>query len=119
MKRFNKEIKSIIEAIQDKKGKQIRVIDLHKIGDTICQYLVICEGNTPTQVSAISDSIENKLRDDLDERPLVVDGTKNCLWVAMDYANIIVHVFVPESRAFYDIDHLWDDADFTDIPNLD
>ena len=59
MKRFNKEIKTIIEAIQDKKGKQIRVLDLKKIDDTICQYIVICEGNTPTQVSAITDSIEN------------------------------------------------------------
>lgn len=119
MKRFNKGIKTIIEAIQDKKGKQIRVLDLKKIDDTICQYIVICEGNTPTQVSAITDSIENKLRDELGERPLVVDGTKNNLWVAMDYANIIIHIFVPESRAFYDIDHLWEDANSTDIPDLE
>ncbi len=119
MNRLNEDLKTIVNGIQDKKGLNIRVVDLKQIDDTICNYLVICEGNTPTQVSAIAESVGTTLRDKLDIRPLAVDGQKNSMWIAMDYADIIVHVFVPEYRRFYDIDHLWEDAELIDIPNLD
>ena len=100
-------------------GKNIRVVDLSKIDDTICNYLVICEGNTPTQVHAIAESVGDMMREKRDTRPITVDGQRNSLWIAMDYADIVVHVFVPEYRQFYDIDNLWEDADLTDIPDLD
>lgn len=119
MKRLNKFVKTVVDGIQEKKGRNIRVVDLTKIDDTICNYLVICEGNTPTQVHAIAESIGDMMREKQDARPLTVDGQRNSLWIAMDYADIIVHVFVPEYRQFYDIDNLWEDADLTDIPNED
>ncbi len=119
MKRLTRDLKVVVDGIQDKKGQNIRVVDLKKIGDTICDYLVICEGNTPTQVSAIARSVGDCLREKRGLRPLTVDGQNNNLWIAMDYADIVVHVFVPEYRHFYDLDNLWEDADFTDIPNLD
>lgn len=119
MKRLNKTLMTIVDGIQEKKGRNVRVVDLSKIGDTICDYLVICEGNTPTQVSAIAESVGDFMREKRDLRPLTVDGARNSLWIAMDYADIVVHVFVPEYREFYDIDNLWEDADFKDIPNLD
>ena len=119
MKRLSKDLKTIVNGIQDKKGRNIKVLDLRKCGDTITDYLVICEGNTPTQVHAIMQSVGDIMRKELDERPVAVEGTRNCFWVAMDYADVMVHVFVPEYREFYDIDHLWEDAESTDIPNID
>ena len=111
MKRLNKFVKTVVDGMQEKKGKNIRVVDLSKIDDTICNYLVICEGNTPTQVHAIAESVGDMMREKRDTRPITVDGQRNSLWIAMDY--------VPEYRQFYDIDNLWEDADLTDIPDLD
>ena len=114
---LNKDLTTIVDGIQDKKGHGIRVLNLKRCGDTICNYLVICEGNTPTQVHAIAEGVGTAMRDKRDLRPLAVEGMRNCLWVAMDYADIMVHVFVPECRTFYDLDNLWEDADAINIPD--
>ncbi|MBQ2340957.1 MAG: RsfS/YbeB/iojap family protein, partial [Bacteroidaceae bacterium] len=53
------------------------------------------------------------------EKPRAIDGLRNSIWVALDYTDVMVHVFVPDARQFYDIDNLWDDADIQDIPDLD
>lgn len=112
-------IKRIIDAIQDKKGKNIVIANLSELGNTICDYFVICEGNSPTQVSAITDSIWEGLIDNCGQKPFAVDGQRNAQWVAMDYGEVFVHIFLPETRAFYDIEHLWADAKLTTIPDLD
>jgi ribosome-associated protein len=110
---------SITEGIQEKKGKRIRIVDLNDVDETICKYLVICEGNSPTQVSAIYDSVRETARKGAGQKPVSVDGLRNCLWIAMDYTDVIVHIFLPETREFYDVDNLWEDATFTDIPDFD
>ena len=112
-------VDSIVEGIQEKKGRRIRVADLDGVGDTICRYLVICEGNTPTQVAAICDSVEYMAHKRAGEKPVRIAGQNNSIWIAMDYADVMVHIFMPEAREFYDIDHLWDDAEVTEIPDLD
>ena len=112
-------IKNIIDAIQDKKGKSITIADLRGLGSTICDYFIICQGNSPTQVSAITDSIWESLIDKCAHKPFAVDGQRNAQWVAMDYGEILVHIFLPDVRAFYDIEHLWADAKLTEIPDLD
>jgi len=112
-------IHSIISGIQEKKGHAIRVVDLTHFEDTICKYLVICEGATPTQVSAIYDSVYDTTLRDLHEKPISTDGARYALWIAMDYTDVVVHVFVPDAREFYDIDHLWEDAPIEEIPDLD
>ena len=101
-------VNAITEGIQDKKGKNIVVADLTNIGDTICQYFIICQGNSPSQVQAIAHA-----------KPVAVDGLRNAEWVAMDYTDIIVHVFLPQTRDFYDIEHLWADAQLTSLPDID
>lgn len=110
MKNKNKLIDAIVAGIEEKKGQNITVLDLHEISDTITQYLVICEGNTPIQVNAISDSVWDIVHERTGEKPVSTDGKRNNLWVAMDYVDVAVHVFVPEARTFYDIDNLWEDA---------
>ena len=112
-------LKEITEAIQEKKGKNIVIADLTKLGNTICDYFVICNGTSPTQVSAITDSVEELVRKSIGYRPIAIDGLRNAQWVAMDYGEVLVHIFMPETRKFYDIDHLWADAKLEIIPDLD
>jgi ribosome-associated protein len=112
-------LEKITEGIQEKKGKNIVVADLTKIGDTICNYFIICQGNSPSQVSAIVDSIREFAQKGAGVKPYAVDGLRNAEWVAMDYADVLVHVFLPEVRAFYDLEHLWADAQLTTIPDID
>ena len=111
-------IEAIINGIQEKKGKQIVIADLTDIGETICRYFIICQGNSPAQVQAIAESIGDAARLKCQAKPVAVDGMKNAEWVAMDYIDVIVHVFLPQTRSFYDIEHLWSDAQLTEIPDL-
>ena len=112
-------IQQIVEGIQDKKGKEIVIVDMLKLGNSICDYFVICQGNSPTQVSAITDSIEDTVRINCKKKPYSIDGLRNSQWVAMDYGDILVHIFLPDVRKFYDIEHLWADATLTEIPDID
>lgn len=112
-------IKSIIEGIQDKKGENISVVCLDKIEGALCSYFVICQAQTSNQLLAIADSVEEKTRENLGVKPVFVQGTAFAHWVAMDYSDAIVHIMDPEMRAFYDIEHLWEDAPITRIPDLD
>ncbi len=119
MSQTNILVKKITEGIQEKKGQRIIVADLTSIDDTICKYFVICQGNSPNQILSIVDSIKEHVRKETNEKPESVDGLRNAQWVAMDYADVLVHVFLPELREFYDLEHLWADAKLTSIPDLD
>ena len=112
-------LQSIIEGIQEKKGKDIVVADLKGIDGAICQYFVICQGNSPTQVDAITESVYDMVYEKTKDRPTTVNGLRNAQWVGMDYGSILVHIFLPEARDFYDLEHLWADAQLTEIADLD
>ena len=118
MNRDKKFLDTIVNGIQEKKGQDIVVADLTAIDDTICNYFIVCQGNSPSQVKAIADSVDifaKRIGEDL----IGIDGFNNAEWIAMDFANVIVHIFLPEFREFYDIENLWEDAKLTEIPNLD
>ena len=119
MNESKKLIQQITEGIQDKKGKNIVIADLSKIGDTICNYHVICQGNSPSQVTAIVESVKEFTRKGANSKPFAIDGLRNAEWVAMDYSDILVHVFLPETRDFYNLENLWADAKLTQIPDID
>ena len=112
-------IERITEGIQEKKGKNIVIADLTNIDDTICKYFVICQGNSPSQVIAIVDSIKEFTRKGAGTKPSAIDGQRNAEWVAMDFSDVLVHVFLPEARNFYNLEHLWADAKLTTIPDID
>ena len=76
-------IKQIIEGIQEKKGKEIVVVDMLELGNSICDYFVICQGNSPNQVNAITGSIEDVVRENCGKKPYAIDGLRNAQWVAM------------------------------------
>lgn len=112
-------LQSIIEGIQEKKGKDIVVADLKGIDGAICQYFVICQGNSPTQVDAITESVYDMVYEKTKDRPTTVNGLRNAQWVGMDYGSILVHIFLSELRNFYNLEHLWADSKLTQVPNLD
>lgn len=112
-------LQSIIEGIQEKKGKNISTIQLKGMPGAVCDYFVICEGNTPTQVSALADSIDEIVKKNTSENPIRVHGQQLAEWIGMDYGNIIVHIFLPKLRSFYNIDNLWEDARSERIPSID
>lgn len=103
-------LKIITDAIEDKKGEDIVVIDLRHIDGAIANYFVICTGNSPAQVEAIAQQVGDKCRDKAGERPVGVNGLGTDQWVAIDFVDIIVHIFLPEPREFYDLENLWEDA---------
>ena len=108
-------VETIIKGIQEKKGSGIVVADLTNIEGSICRYFVICQGNSPTQVEAITESVGDMVREQLSEKPAHVVGLENAQWVAMDYTDVLVHVFLPDVREYYDLEHLWDDAKLSRI----
>jgi len=105
-------VETIKEGIQEKKGQDIVIADLSEMDGTIAKYFIICQGGSPTQVEAMC-------RKNLGEKPVNVAGLGNDQWVAMDFVDVLVHIFLPEVRAYYDLEHLWADAKLTHIPNLD
>ncbi len=108
-------LQTIVDGIEEKKGENIDVVDLEGIEGTICRYFVICQGNSPTQVEAITESVGDFCRERLSEKPAHVVGLENALWVAMDYGDVLVHIFVPDIRQYYDLEHLWADARITRV----
>ena len=119
MEQTKKLVETIIKGVQEKKGSDIVVADLEGIEGTICRYFIICQGGSPTQVEAITESIGDICREQLGEKPAHVVGLENAVWVAMDYGDVLVHIFVPDVREYYDLEHLWADAQLTHIPDLD
>jgi ribosome-associated protein len=103
-------IDNIVEGILEKKGKEIVLLDLRKIGYAFCDNFVICHADSNTQVSAIADSIEKKLKDELNLRPHHREGIENSVWVLLDFSDVLVHIFQKEYREYYQLENLWGDA---------
>ena len=108
---------NIIKGIEEVKGNDIDILDLRAIDNTVCDYFVICNGNSNTQVNAIVHSIQKIVSKELKDKPWHVEGTENGEWVLMDYVNIVVHVFQKHIREYYNIESLWGDARITSIAN--
>ncbi len=103
-------ITTIIAGIEDVKGQNITILDLREIENTVCDYFIICDGTSNTQVNAIVNSIQKKVSKELKDKPWHIEGAENAEWVLIDYVNVVVHVFQKQTRAYYDIESLWGDA---------
>ncbi|SFW73553.1 ribosome-associated protein [Sinomicrobium oceani] len=106
----------ILKGIEDVKGKDINILDLREIENTVCDYFIICNGTSNTQVNAIVNSIQKNVSKEIHDKPWHVEGTDNAEWVLMDYVNVVVHVFQKHIREYYDIEGLWGDAKVTSVP---
>lgn len=106
---------NIIKGIEDVKGANIDILDLREIDNAVCDYFIICNGNSNTQVVAIANSIQKVVSKELKDKPWHVEGLENGEWVLLDYVNIVVHVFQEHIREYYNIENLWGDAKTTSI----
>lgn len=103
-------LKTIVEAIQDKKGKNVCSLDLTGVGTSICDHFVICNADSTPNVLAIADNIEEEMLVKCNTRVLRQQGKENAFWIIMDYSDIVVHIFQTEYREFYRLEDLWADA---------
>ena len=106
---------NIIKGIEEVKGNDIEILDLRAIDTAVCDYFVICNGTSNTQVNAIVNSVQKTVSKELKDKPWHIEGTDNAEWVLMDYVSIVVHVFQKEIREYYNIEGLWGDAKITTI----
>ena len=106
----SKIVKTIIRAIQQKKGQNIITLDLRKIPEAVADFFVICEADNQPQVRAISDYVEDNIKNHCDEDPYRHEGLKHLHWVVIDYVNVVVHIMQPDTRKFYKLEEMWSDA---------
>jgi len=111
-------MEAIVKGLQEKKGKKITTVDLTCLSGVICQYMIICEGNNLNQLSSLSDSVWEFVKKDTGEQPLSVDGNRTSPWIGMDYGTILVHLFLPDYRSFYNLENLWADSIITEISDF-
>ena len=115
----NQLVKTIIEGMQEKKGKHIVSLDFKKIENAICRYFVICEGDSSTQVDAIASSVEDFVQKELKVKTWGSAGYENAEWIFLDFGEVFVHVFQPHTLQYYNIEELWADCVRKDYPNVE
>ncbi|MFN8245626.1 MAG: ribosome silencing factor [Ferruginibacter sp.] len=108
--RNSKIFKTIIHAIQEKKGEAIVSLDLRKIPEAVADFFVICQASNSTQLRAIADFVEEEVKKKCGELPFRHEGRQAQQWILIDYVNVVVHIMMPDPRKFYQIEELWSDA---------
>ncbi|MDC3336981.1 ribosome silencing factor [Flavobacteriales bacterium] len=106
---------TIVKGMQELKGIEIKVLDLSNISGAVCQFFVICHGESDTQVMAIARAIEKETLKQIKEKPWHTEGEGNAQWILMDYVDVVAHVFYKEAREFYNLEGLWADAPIENI----
>lgn len=108
-------VDAAVEGVLEVKGKNIAVLDLQSIHNRVCDYYIICQADSSTQVNAIAGSVEEMVKKRIGERPYHTEGFQNSEWILVDYVNVVVHVFQSHIREFYNLEALWADAEITKI----
>jgi ribosome-associated protein len=102
-------LKKICEVVEEKKGDQLVILDVSQIS-SFTDYFLLCTGHNQRQSRAICDGIRDKLKKEDQMSPSHVEGYEVADWILMDYLSCIVHIFSPETRAFYKLERLWSDG---------
>jgi ribosome-associated protein len=108
----------ILDSIRDIKGKKIVRLDLRQLDDRPAEFFFICEGDSTTQVASIAGNVQKRMKNELGELPKTASGGRHANWICLDYFDVVVHVFYPETRAFYELEDLWSDAVITEYETL-
>lgn len=111
--RNSKLFKTIISAIRQKKGENIVSLDLRKVQEAVADFFIVCEASSHVQVRAIADAVEHEVKIHVGELPYRHEGYQALQWVLIDYVNIVVHIFQPETRKFYKLEEMWNDGGYT------
>ncbi|MEO6813149.1 MAG: ribosome silencing factor [Ginsengibacter sp.] len=112
--RNSKIFKTIIHAIQEKKGEKIISLDLKKIPEAVTDFFIICEAANPIQLRAIADFVEEEVKKKCEEMPYKHEGRQGEQWILIDYINVVVHIMLVEPRNFYRLEEMWSDASITE-----
>ena len=103
-------IENIKKGIFEKKGERVLKLDFRSLENSVCDYFIICHGNSVTQVDSITESVELQVKKNTGEHPHHREGLENCMWVLLDYGDVVVHIFQEQYRDFYNLESLWADA---------
>ena len=109
-------VRSAIEGVSDIKGENLVLLDLRGLDNAVCDFFIVAEAQSTTQVNALADAVHNRVREEANDKPWHVEGTQSSEWVLMDYVSVVVHLFQREARAFYDLEGLWADAVAVPLP---
>ena len=105
------------KALSDKKGKEIRVLEIAEL-TTLADYFVLATGSSNTQINALVDNVEKALTEEAGEEPLHREGYRGGTWVLLDYGCIAIHVFNQEARECYGLERLWQDGKPVDLTGV-
>ncbi len=108
----------VVAGMQEIKAKNIVTLNLKDTDSSVCDYFVICDAESGTQINAIANSVEKMVKDEMNEKANHKEGVENASWVLLDYSDVVVHVFQTESRHFYNIEEFWEDAKKEEIPEI-
>lgn len=111
-------VEVIVDAIKDIKGKNIVKLELTDLEDSPTDIFIICEGESNIQVKSIADNLHKRVKEETGLIPNHTEGTQQARWILVDYFSIVVHIFYPETRSFYDLEDLWSDAEFTHYESI-
>lgn len=111
-------VETIIDSIQEKKGKNIISLNISHLQNTSCDYFVICDATSTTQVDAIANFVDFNVKEKLEDNPLHIEGKETSRWVLLDYGDVVVHVFLEEQRNLYKLEKLWADGKAKRFENL-
>lgn len=117
-KQTENRLATILDSIQDIKGKKIVKLDLRKLDERPAEFFYVCEGESTTQVSAIATNVQRRMKDELGELPKSATGSRNATWICLDYFDTVIHIFHPETRHFYELEDLWSDAVTTEYEDV-
>ena len=105
----------VVEGMQEKKANNVKMLDLRGISNRVCDIFVICEAESTTHVNSIADSVSETVKKKTNEKPFHTEGWENSQWILIDYVNVVAHIFMRETREFYNIEGLWADAKISEI----
>ncbi len=108
-------VQAVIDGLLEKKGEDIKVLDMRNLEAAVANYFIICTGNSHPQVDALADSVDEFVKKSTGENPLGIEGRENSEWILIDYSDVVVHIFLPETRTFYKLENLWSDANIQSI----
>ncbi|MDP4729243.1 MAG: ribosome silencing factor [Schleiferiaceae bacterium] len=109
-------VRSAIEGVSDIKGENLVLLDLRGLDNAVCDFFIVAEAQSTTQVNAMADAVHKRVREEANDKPWHVEGAQQSEWVLMDYVSTVVHLFQREARAFYDLEGLWADAPSVALP---
>lgn len=109
-------VRSALEGVSDIKGENLVLLDLRGLENAVCDFFIVAEAQSTTQVSAMAEAVHKRVREEANDKPWHVEGAQQSEWILMDYVSVVVHLFQREARVFYDLEGLWADAVSVALP---